>query len=212
MVLGMRPGVVTAAVGGRPRRRRDSADAARNLQPDGKSVVHAFEDPVVRAAEHIRGHVSHDHSPRGDLVPVGDEVSKAQVVRDVLVPLVGLGDGQLSVRGLCDRNGLGSVAGVGDDPSRQAEAEDKRRRTASVMSTSNRRERRRIQGTGIPSCRPADGLCRAALQRRAAWCGGRTACQGSGTEDPRSGRRAGERQTRRRPRLDRSRAAHCGGV
>ena len=61
-----------------------------------------------------------DHAGRGDLVPVAAEVGEAQVVGDVLVPVIGLGDKQVGIRGgLDDRVGPRGVTGVGDGPAGQ---------------------------------------------------------------------------------------------
>ena len=54
--------------------------------------------------EHVGRHVGEDDAPGSQLVPVRVEVCIAKVVGDVLVPVIGLGDQQVRVRGgLADR-------------------------------------------------------------------------------------------------------------
>lgn len=74
-----------------PRRRR--------LQAYGESVPRLLEGCRLASAEHVGGHMGDDDAPWGELVPVGVEVGEAQVVGNVLVPVVGLGDEQIGVFG-----------------------------------------------------------------------------------------------------------------
>jgi hypothetical protein len=78
--------------------------------------------------------VGDDDALRGEPVPVGVEVGEAQVVRDVLVPVVALNDEQVGIRGgVDDRAGPGGVAGVGDRLAGQVQAEDKGGGSAGVI-------------------------------------------------------------------------------
>jgi hypothetical protein len=54
--------------------------------------VSALEGNLVLVVEHVGGHVGDDDAPGGEPVPVGVEVGVAEVVGDVLVPVVGLCD------------------------------------------------------------------------------------------------------------------------
>jgi hypothetical protein len=54
------------------------------------------------SAEHVGRQVGDDDPPGGEPVPVGVKVGQPQVVRDVLVPVIRLGDEQVGIRGGID--------------------------------------------------------------------------------------------------------------
>src|SRR5580692_5288046 len=104
-------------------------------QVDDESVVSALEGNLVLVAEHVGGHVGDDDAPGGEPVPVGVEVGVAEVVGDVLVPVVGLCDEQVRTRGdLDERFGPGGVAGIGQRLARQVQAEQEGRGAAGVLT------------------------------------------------------------------------------
>jgi hypothetical protein len=48
-----------------------------------------LEGHVVLVVEDVGGHVGDDDAPGGELAPVGVQVGQAEVVGDVLVPVIG---------------------------------------------------------------------------------------------------------------------------
>ena len=57
------------------------------------------KETLFLVVEHVGGHVGNDDAPGGEPVPVGVEVGKTEVIRDVLVPVVGLGNERAKQRG-----------------------------------------------------------------------------------------------------------------
>ncbi len=86
------------------------------------------------AAEHVGGHVGNDYPAGGQLVPVRDKVCQAQVIGNVLVPVVRLGDQQVgAVGGVGYSTGPGGVASVGDRLLRHLQAQEQGRSSTGVV-------------------------------------------------------------------------------
>ena len=72
-------------------------------QIDHESVVGRREGDLVLVLEYVGGHVGDDDALGGEPVPMGVEVGETEVVGDVFVPVVGLGDEQIDIRGGIDQ-------------------------------------------------------------------------------------------------------------
>jgi hypothetical protein len=74
----------------------------RGSHADDEPVAGGLEGCFMLAGEHVGGHVGDDDAAGGKPVPAGDKVSQAQVIGNVLVPAIRLGDEQVSTCGRVD--------------------------------------------------------------------------------------------------------------
>jgi hypothetical protein len=95
--------------------------------------VRGFVAGLVKAAEHVGGHMGKDRTTGGEIVLVLGEIRVPQMVGQRLVPVVRLGDEQVRIaRRLADRGRPGRVAGISDDLSAQGQPQDEGRRAAGM--------------------------------------------------------------------------------
>jgi hypothetical protein len=98
---------------------------------------------LAGVGDHVGGHVSEHDAAGGQVAFVGGQVRVAEVMGDLLVPVVGLGDEQVRVvSGVRDRRRLAGVAGVGDDRAAQVQPQDQGGGTARMAG---------LEGLGLHS-------------------------------------------------------------